>query len=305
MKIFRDGYAICAINLLTTREEYLPQKFDFEGVGGDIRISRGDFSIVCNHFYVDTSEYQPDKYFLVCAVSEEKGYCYSLLSTDLNDESNILLDGLLNFYYNEEIIQSGFVAVFQKTKWEILFITGDHRGKTFSINSFFESKKVREGGVEFTEELNEKGRLEFNGLSGKVLQFIFSQNLINASPVYCFSGKGMVIIQRDSGYNIMELDPDVVQVFKEDVGYISLIRQEVGDPVDNSTFFQDANALYYELVEKFSFCNIVSIGNDEKKYFNIETRKYLTWVEIDKIEEKMSQYKNERQESVALSYFEY
>ncbi len=291
-------------HLVQDLPEYLPQKFRFEVISDKkIRILSKNFSLDCNFFYIDTSEYQyrPDKYFLICARrgegNLERDYTYTILCTNIYDKSFILANGLSSFYYNEAMIKAGFIAVKKRSLegWTILLFKGPLMKKYFSIDSFLKQKEIRKiweiQEVREIEFFPEGKILKFNTLSGEILKFIFKNNLYGVSPIYNNGrDKVMIVEKNNNDFNLIKL-PDFIQVLSKDAVYINPLYQQVRDPIWYSQNFDDSTILYNRLVKNYKLFNLFIIK--EEGYFDLSKDRYLFDEERKNLENAIQEYHKE------------
>lgn len=280
----RNQYDIHAVKAedIPDVKEHLPENFKFEQ-SKSITISRDNFSFSCQGVCIDTL-YQTKRYFIICPIREGREYTYNLV---LNQFPAIILKNISTFYFNEEMIQYGFILLRKPKKWRILFINGVDRGKIFSVDSFLKSKDKEEGEVEFLKAGKRSKIIKFSGTTGKLLQLLLLKNLENMSPVYDFSGNKIVVIQKKGGKcNIIEVDSNSnTELLENYVRKIILLRLKF-NPNYNCSYYHDARIMY-ERLEKFGIEDIVLVDD---KYFNIPEKKFLSKKDAEEVKKLISEY---------------
>lgn len=252
-------------------QSFLPGKFTFTPEGEYIIIRAKNFLLRCSGLFIDTSDYNPNKYFLHCIL--DNGGC--LLCTDIDSTQNYLVRNLyhcFSVYYNESMIKSGLVAVLMK-KWMICPIFGDLSKKAVLIDFFLDVRNNKElygdwGEDEMRLQISSRNILLYNGATGRILEKVLFNPGLAAITKRLWSVENKIILTKRGikyGYVLVEINQrNVMETFREDIPRVVFVVEDFGEEFSSMAFFHDANSMFEIMSNKFN--DIVCFAGD-KKFF--------------------------------------
>lgn len=293
----KGTHTISAFSLSQTSSEWLPKKYSFEVSGRDIKISRKNFSMICKAICVDAPDSLSSKHFLICLTIKEEKASIAILSTDTNDEENILVDCLTDFFYTNATLRAGFIAIRFKEEglgWKLFSITGEHKHLPIIVDSFLETEELPDDRLEMFLKSKQKWDIRYNGASGKILEMLFTGIIFWSSRLLVFNNKTYVIAYMKDGVNILELENKPLRLLEKGVTNIELLNDQIEPPDYNCSYFHCAISIYKQLMKAGVECIAVLSGESGMiNYFNFVEKRHLSLSEAEKLDKDIEKYKEE------------
>jgi len=275
----KGTYTVSALTLREISDEWLPKKFDFQVSGRDISISRKDFSFTCQAILIDEPKSLSSKHFLACITRKEQGMSFTLLCTDIDDEKIILADHLSGFFYTDEMLSHGFLAIKSEKKnlpWKLFHISAEHKNLT-----------------------------KPDGVSDKILKMLFAGTILWSSRLLVFNNKTYIIARMENGINILDLENEPLRLLEKDVNNIEVLFDQLEPPDCNCSYYQCAIRIYERLIQTgIKHIVIVSDQSDKSSYFNFVEKRYLSPKEEVELKENVGKYKEELRGAKEFDYLE-